>query len=279
MGMLICQPGIEVRDLHLHIINQDIQLYIKLPWSYDRSDTTYSVLFTLDANRSFPLYSTMSLIYETPGTNTKEIMIVGIGYKVDSDRSRGLAQWAAWRTRDFTPVRREEIEQYWKERLSALLEGEELGVWSGGASLFLKSLREEIIPFIEANYRISATDRGLAGYSYGGLFTMYVLFHAPELFVRYFAGSPTMWDQLFEYEEKYASTYRDLKARLLITVGGCESDLLEPVQRMVNRLRSRRYPGLEVLTHVFEGEGHSSAYAASVSRALCVLYNEDWLND
>jgi predicted alpha/beta superfamily hydrolase len=274
----IFQPGIEVRYLHSHIINQDIQLYIKLPWSYDRGDTTYPVLFSLDENRSFPLYSTMSLIYETPGTRTKEIIIVGVGYKVDSDRIRGLAEWAAWRTRDLTPERSEETEQFWKEKLSALLEGETLDVQSGGAPVFLKSLREELIPFIEANYRVSSTDRGLAGYSYGGLFTLYALFHGPEMFTRYFAGGPTMWDQLFEYEQNYASTHNDLIARLFITAGGRESDLLEPMQRMVDRLRSHGYPGLEIITHVFEGEGHESAYAASVSRALSVLYYEDWLN-
>jgi hypothetical protein len=254
-------------------------LYVKLPWRYDRSNATYPVLFSLDGNRSFPLYSTMSLIYETPGTNTKEIVIVGVGYKTDKDRIRGLTQWAAWRTRDLTPVHQEEIERYWKERLSVLLEGENLDVQSGSAPLFLQSLREEIIPFIEANYHVSSTDRGLAGYSYGGLFTLFALFHAPEMFTRYFAGSPTMWDQLFEYEEDYASTHDDLQAKVFITTGSREADLLEPVQRILDRLRSRGYPGLEVLTHVFEGEGHSSAYAASVSRALCVLYNEDWLND
>jgi hypothetical protein len=254
-------------------------LYVKLPWRYDRSNATYPVLFSLDGNRSFPLYSTMSLIYETPGTNTKEIVIVGVGYKTDKDRIRGLTQWAAWRTRDLTPVHQEEIERYWKERLSVLLEGENLDVQSGSAPLFLQSLREEIIPFIEANYHVSSTDRGLAGYSYGGLFTLFALFHAPEMFTRYFAGSPTMWDQLFEYEEDYASTHDDLQAKVFITTGSREADLLEPVQRILDRLRSRGYPGLEVLNHVFEGEGHSSAYAASVSRALCVLYNEDWLND
>jgi len=254
-------------------------VYIKLPWNYDRSNITYPVLFSLDGNRSFPLYSTMSLIYETPGTNTQEIVIVGVGYKVDSDRIRGFAQWAAWRTRDLTPVRNEADEQYWNGILSALLKGEDLGVQSGGAPLFLQSLCEEIIPFIEANYRVSSTDKGLAGYSYGGLFTLYALFHTPETFVRYFAGSPTMWDQLFEYEENYASNHSDLKARLFITAGGRETDLLEPIQRLMERLRSRGYPRLEQLTHVFEGEGHSSAYAASVSQALCVLYKEGGLND
>jgi predicted alpha/beta superfamily hydrolase len=275
MSIATLQPGVEVRELHSSILDQNLQLSIKLPWSYDRSDATYPVLFSLDGNRSFPLYSTMSLIYETPGMNAKEIMIVGVGYQVDEDRLRGLAQWAAWRTRDLLPERREKTEEYWKERLSALLGEEEVLVQSGGAALFLNSLREEIIPFIEANFRASSAERGLAGYSYGGLFTLYTLFHMPELFTRYFAGSPTMLDCLFEYEENYASTHSDLKARLFITAGGNESDLIEPVRRMVECLQSRMYPGLEVLRNVFEDEGHSSAYAASVSRALCMLYYED----
>lgn len=279
MTITIFQPGVEVQELHSNIIDQDFQLYIKLPWYYERSDTTYPVLFCLDGNRSFPMYSTMSLIYETPGTNAKEIVIVGVGYKVDEDRLRGLVQWAAWRTRDLTPVHRQTTEQYWNEKLSALSGGEDVEVNSGGAAPFLQSLREEIIPFIETNYRVSKTDRGLAGYSYGGLFALYTLFHAPEMFMRYLAGSPTMWDQLFEYEEKYASTNSDLKAQLFLTSGSNEVDLLEPLQQMVERLQSRNYPSLKMLFHMFEGEGHSSAYAACVSRALCMLYYENGMND
>jgi len=267
----IFQPGIEVQSLHSEILQQDFELYIKLPWSYVTGDAVYPVLFTLDANRAFPLYSTMSLIYETPRTGAAEIIIVGIGYKVDEDRMIGLTQWAAWRTRDFTIERNKETEQFWKERLSAILGSEYQDVQSGGAAHFLTSLCVEIIPYVEKNYRVSS-DRGLAGYSYGGLFTLYTLLHAPELFKRYFAGSPTMWEKLFEYEEQYASVHDDLAAKVFITEGGLESDLHEPLQRMVDRLRGREYPGLELQTYVFEGEGHSSAYAASVSKALRVLY-------
>jgi uncharacterized protein len=269
-------PGVEMRDLHSHIIGQDMRLFVKLPWLYDRSDTVYPVLYCLDGNRSFPLYAATSLILETPGSKATELLVVGVGYRTDDDRIRGLAQWAAWRNRDLTPARDEESERYWRERLAALLGGEELDVQSGGAPQFLKALFEEVIPFVEANYRAAPGDRGLAGYSSGGLFTLYALFHAPNAFTRYFAGSPDMPDLLFEYEETYAAAHDDLAARLLITVGGKEAELLEPVQRMADRLHSRGYPSLEVLTHVIEGEGHSSAYAPAVSRALCVLYDQRW---
>lgn len=279
MVMPFLQPGVEVRLLHSHIINQGIQLYIKLPLSYERSDKTYPVLYCLDANRSFLLYSSLSLLFETPGFNTQEIIIVGIGYEVDEDRFKGLAQWAAWRTRDLLPERSEKIEAYWQERLSPFMGGEEFQVQSGGATLFLNCIKEEIIPFIETNYRASSKDRGLAGYSYGGLFTLYALFDAPQLFTRYYAGSPTMFEKLFEYEENYASVHGDMKARLFLTAGSKESGVLEPLRRMLACLQSRMYPSLELMTHVFEDEGHLSAWAASVNRALCVLYYEDVMKD
>ena len=63
-----------------------------------------------------------------------------------------------------------------------------------------------------------------------------------------------------------------------MTAESREPDVVEPMLRMVERLRSRAYPGLEVLTQIFEDEGHRSATAAAVSRWLCVLYNEDWRN-
>jgi predicted alpha/beta superfamily hydrolase len=265
------QPGIEMQSLHSEILDQDLELYVKLPWHGLRNNASYPVLFVLDANRSFPLYSTMSLIYETPGEKAEEIILVGIGYKLDPDRIKGLAQWAAWRTRDFTIEQNKETELYWKKRLSAITGTPFQAVQSGQAGQFLETLRQEVIPFTEAHYPLSS-DRGLAGYSYGGLFAWYALFHASELFQRYFIGSPTMKAKLFEYEEQYASDHNNLDAKVYITEGEMESDLHDSIQRMVIRLRARGYPGLELQTHVFEGEGHTSAYAAAVSRALRVLY-------
>jgi len=270
------QPGVEVCTLHSAILERDLQIFVKLPWNYGQGDKTYPVLYSLDANRAFPLYSTMSLIYETPGMGSEhEIVIAGIGYSLDTDRIRGLAQWAAWRTHFLTPMPRDEINQFWQETLSKLLKGEHMDVQTGGAALFLEALREEVIPFVETSYRVSSLDRGLAGYSYGGLFGLYTLFHAPGLFTKYFTGSPSIYDELFSYEASYAAANADLQAQLLMTVGGLETEGLEQFQRMVDCLRVRAYPSLELKTYVFEGEGHNSGMAASISRALRELYYQD----
>jgi predicted alpha/beta superfamily hydrolase len=271
-------PGVVLHELHSSILDQDMYLYVKLPWSYERTQVIYPVLFCLDANRTFPIYATTSLIYENPAFGAREIVIVGVGYKVDQDRPEGLAQWGAWRTRDLTPVSRPDVDSYWQEVLSKIPGGQGLSVLSGGAPRFLDCLLGEVLPHIEANFRISAEDRGLAGYSYGGLFTLYALFHAPEAFQRYFAGSPSMWDVVFEYEQAYAASHMDLPAKLLMTAGNRETDLLERFQRMADNLESRGYPGLEMQVQIIEGEGHVSGGVSAISRALGLLYYQDVFN-
>jgi len=268
--------GTEVRVLHSEILDQDFELYIKFPWLYDQGEKTYPVLYCLDGNRSFPLFSTMSLILETPGFESEEVLIVGIGYRVSDSRLQALGEWAAWRTRDLTPVNDPEVDQYWTSLLPSLTGGADITVQSGGAPDFLDFIRQELFPFIETNYHVSSGERGLAGFSYGGLFALYVLFHAPEFFRRYYAGSPSMWHQLFEYEDTYASTHDDLDAEILMTAGTLESkDRLERMQKFADKLQDRGFKGLNLDLILFEGEEHASSYAAGVSRALRELYGRD----
>ncbi|RLC31074.1 hypothetical protein DRH13_03540, partial [Candidatus Woesebacteria bacterium] len=66
---------------------------------------------------------------------------------------------------------------------------EERGEEPAAADLSVKFLREELIPFVEKNYRTNSF-RILHGHSVGGLFTMYTLFNYPDLFTAYIAGSP-----------------------------------------------------------------------------------------
>jgi uncharacterized protein len=65
------------------------------------------------------------------------------------------------------------------------ISGRHFEVKSGGAVRFLECIEKEIIPFVESNYRVSPADRGIGGYSYGGLFSLYVLFFKPALFSIY----------------------------------------------------------------------------------------------
>ncbi|MFT3884380.1 MAG: alpha/beta hydrolase-fold protein [Flavobacteriales bacterium] len=63
---------------------------------------------------------------------------------------------------------------------------------TGGSGAFMRFIGEEVIPFVEANYRTGG-ERMLIGQSLGGLFAAEVLIKRPELFTRYLIVSPSLW--------------------------------------------------------------------------------------
>lgn len=211
-----------------------------------------------------------------------QTLVVGIGYPLASP-----AHNVARRNRDLSPT------------VASFLPGTpgivtEASLGLGGAPQFLRCLVEEIIPGIEARYRVHPTDRTLIGVSAGGLFGLYVLFHRPETFARYLLVSPAIfWDDAicFSYEEAWAKQHTDLPARVFCAVGELEEVLdrrwppeLEteegmPVARMVSylkeltgRLGSRGYPNLALESIVFPDEHHITVFPGALSRGLVGLF-------
>jgi predicted alpha/beta superfamily hydrolase len=265
-------PNTEMRTFYSSILNQEMNIYIKLPISYYHNpQKVYQALYFTDANRSFPMVANMVSIFEVPRLVEPEIIVIGIGYKI-----KDLADWGAWRTRDLTPTNIPALDTTWATMLTRMT-GRQFVVKSGGAATFLEFIVREVFPFVESNYRVSPTGRGIGGYSYGGLFSLYVLFKQPELFSIYYAGSPSIdYDKgvLFNFEREYASTHKDLNAKLFMSAGMSEDTMMvNNMKKMADLIQSRNYPGLTVETHVFPGETHESCYPSSIMRALRVLYN------
>ena len=255
----------ETRILHSDIVDEDFELYISLPYGYSTSDTSYPVLFSLDANRNYGIVNNMVNILSFPLNEIPSLVVVGVGYPM-----QGLEDWVVGRGRDFTSTINTETEDYWQSMY-------DIEIKTGGAAKFMEFLCNELIPFIESNYRVSDSDRSLFGYSANGRFALYTLFHRPEKFKRYFAGSPSISGDneiLFNYEEEYAANHTDLPVRLFMSVGNLESPwMINNMKKMSEQLLLRNYPNFELETHIFENETHESCYAASRSRALKVLYN------
>jgi len=262
----------EKRMLHSDIINDDFEIYVSLPYSYDRTDTTYPVLFVLDANISFGITDNVVHILSTLNKEIPEMIVVGIAYPI-----QGVVDWASLRCRDFRPTPNPEKDKAWQDRLSMASGRDDIVVESGNADKFLEFIRKEVIPFIESNWRVSS-DRAIAGASASGLFGLYALFQHPETFQRYFVGSPSIsWDEPYMYklESDYAANHHDLPVRVYMCVGDLESDTYKNnMQKMAELLRSREYPNFEMEAIVYENETHGSIYQASISRALKMLYDK-----
>jgi len=233
------------------------------------NDKKYPCWYVTDANRAFLMLANIGSIFEVPDPAKGEMIIVGIGYKI-----RDMADWWAYRTRDLTPINDPDVDGYFNKLLNQTT-GRQFDVRSGGADKLLEFITTELIPFIESNYRVSSTDRYLGGYSYGGLFTLYTMFSKPDFFIKYFAGSPSIDfgnGLLFDLENSFASSHKDIRAKLWMTAGGAEDSItIANVKRMTNTLRSRNYPGFSVESFVFPEETHQSSMAASLMRGFVVL--------
>jgi len=90
---------------------------------------------------------------------------------------------------------------------------------TGGAAAFLRFLREELKPLIDAKYHTQADDATLVGHSLGGLFALYALFQEPAVFQRYIVGSPSIfWNgkAILTEAASFARTHTDLSAHVFM---------------------------------------------------------------
>ena len=238
--------------------DETYSIYIYLPENYDEN-TKYPVIYLLDADKTFSIMKG-TLDFLILGKEIKDVMVIGIGYKKDED-------WWNKRSRDFLPTKD--------------LKTKEGKSWpmAGGAEDFLKFLTDELIPEIEAWYPIDSTNRGIIGFSYGGFFASYVLAKHPDLFNNYIIISPGLaWDSnyILKVEEKYNINRTDLKKNVFISYSSEESleSIIEPTKLFIERLESRNYPGLNLITEVNEGETHFAGFSTSLNKAIKILYNK-----
>ena len=232
-------------------------LYISFPRNYSAEDTIhYPVLYYLDGKSSFySFHGARSLL--DMGQEIEDIIIVGIG---------SMDRWS-----DYTPSVDSVTDSIFSARFS-IPPGE---LVSGGGPEFLTTLREEIIPFVAKQYKVT-NDRGIAGNSLGALFVGYCLFVAPDLFSRFGINSPAFWwntEEMLGREKKFSETHQSLKAKVFVSVGSLEDEQMVPViTSFCYYLKSRNYEGLDFSWTVFDNETHLSSIPASVSRTLTSIY-------
>lgn len=202
-------PNTEERVLHSEIMDYEYGVYVTLPRSYkDSSDRFYPTLYIIDGNQ-YMVYTHEpygSLVW---GNMVKEHISISVAYRPGKKNLRG---------RDFRCTER--------------------------ADDFVKFFQEELIPFVENNYRTSKKDRTLLGHSLGGHFTLYMMLSAPETFENYIACAPAVSGEIMEYEEEFAANHDDFPVTLFLASG--ENDHLTiAVKRFAEKFKSRDYPSLE----------------------------------
>lgn len=161
-------------DLKAHSNGRVYRIWLYLPTQLVR-DRTYPVLWALDGNASFPLLRNAHLQQLSKSMpDYQDGVIVAIGdpsQSIFAERSRSY---------DYTP--------YPECRNCPASDLE-----YGGADKFLSFIKDQLRPLIAAKIPLNLKQQTLFGFSYGGLFSSYVLLTEPDLFQRYWISSPSLW--------------------------------------------------------------------------------------
>ncbi|MCX6081617.1 MAG: alpha/beta hydrolase-fold protein [Chloroflexi bacterium] len=256
----------EVRMMKSKSSGREYRISIALPYAYfdspnkswpnDNPLEKWPVVYLTDANWYFGMVTDM-VRQMAWCDSTTDAIIVGIGYpEEDKDAAEVMLDTAAWRQKDFLPVRDEKVE----EKFSKFLERK---VETGGAGNFLEFIKQELIPTIEAEFKADPKRRILAGHSFGGIFSAFALLKEPGLFESYVIASPSLGygDQyVFKQEEEYARSHKKLPAKVYLCVGGLEEStdifMVSNMVRFGAILEGRKYKGLSLVSKIFANENH-----------------------
>ena len=174
--------------------------------------------------------------------------------------------------RDFLPVRDEGAEGFIQDVFPISDH-----VASGGAHHFLQFIHNELMPWIEAEYRVDAGDRTLMGFSWGGEFALYALFHQPRLFQRYVVVSPDLPygnGFILNAEQKYAEHHDNLPICLYLAYGEPEiNDYERPfLERFLDALKGRSYADFTLTYEVIPKYTHCAVVAPAFRAGLVTVF-------
>jgi enterochelin esterase-like enzyme len=246
----------EVRNFPSTIMGINYQISTWFPPKNPKPGYKYPVIYLTDGEILLGQIAPM-VLFLIWGKMVPECLIVGLGHPGST-----IAGWVKARDVDYDPPDVPESEP-----------GEE-----NRADDFLAFLKQELIPFIETTYPADPTDRCLAGFSAGGVFTLYALLHEPDLFLRYLIGSAIFESVLplfLSYEQQLAAERKSLPVHAFFSTGGLEEDVVPGFHQFIDILKSRNYAGLRLDTLVDEGEGHLSTSPTAFCKGFKALYKPD----
>jgi predicted alpha/beta superfamily hydrolase len=265
----------EVRMMHSLHTNKLYRITISLPlgyaapdgegWPFNNMPDKWPVVYVLDGNWYAGMVAGIIRPMAWCGS-TSDAIVVGIGYPEDANIVEAIRDSFTRRDYDLTPVRDEAVEQ-------GMEQAHGRPTPNGGAGQFLRFLKDELMPVIERDYR--ADRRILVGHSYGGLFGLYAMFEAPDLFDTLIIGSPTLtYGNRFTFgqEEAFAKAHTKLAANVYLFVGeleeGSDNTTMTDTLRMGAILQGRKYEGFSLVKQVFADQNHCEVAAPGIQWGL-----------
>lgn len=234
-----------VRKLTSKELGEERTLNVYLPFGYSEDSTArFQVIYLLDGSADEDFIHITGLVdfLATYGIIPPSI-VVGIA-NVD-------------RKRDFTfPTT---VEQDKKDFPT-----------TGGSAKFISFLENELVHWIDAEYRTN-NQRLLIGQSLGGLLATEILLYKPELFSQYIIVSPSLWwdkESLLNKAPSLLQNKINPDIQICISVGS-EGDEMERPARKLHDLTKDIYQSDFIY---LPEENHATILHRSVYKSLEILY-------
>jgi uncharacterized protein len=250
----------------------EYSLFIRVPDDYAGDAKTYPILVVLDPNFLFSsLYGINSVAqnYIICGIGHEGVDFCSLSQKERSDISEIV------RSRDFLPFGLDPnifIEGAPKDLVNRILQ------CTGRANDFVLFIKNQIIPFLESNFRTSH-GHTILGHSFGGVFVCFALLKYPEVFSNYIAISPILDSRYYAQKEMFDDQCKfsdGKKSNVYIAIGSLEDD-----DRATNYLQKlekecRKFTDHEQIFGKFElveGEDHVSVALSGTLRGFRFINN------
>lgn len=240
-------PQIQVVPIKDSKTGGNYELYIELPEDYsENKDRTYPVLYYTDAMWHLEILSGSAEFM------LEDAILVGVSWQKNlSDDLMDKYGAHASRFTDYS---------FWKKSNPnhPLLK-------FGQADNHLEFIRNDVIKYVETNYRTDPNSRSYFGYSLSGAFGAYILLTQPDTFNNYILGSPLsqgIVPYLSEINSKLVQEETNdsekLHANVFIAYGSLEEDTEEPTDEFIALLDDRNL-SLSIQRKTIEGD-HQTAF-------------------
>jgi predicted alpha/beta superfamily hydrolase len=208
------------------------------------------------------------------GTNLGWGALIAIGYPTDEAYDPFRRSW------DLGPPPGAVYPPFWPDTPE---------VRTGGGAEMARFLIEDVREFLAGHVSLDPANQSLFGHSFGGLFTLWLLFTAPQTFRNWIAASPSItWEGGFLLNHLAVFASPSPAPRVHLSAGEWEGDLLAPFQtrgpevekRLAEKATERTVAAVEEMAvalqqkgvttscEIYAHETHMSVLPVAVNRAL-----------
>lgn len=150
---------------------------------------------------------------------------------------------------------------------------------------FLHFIVDNLVPYLSEIYPVDPENMTLTGHSLGGYWTIFAMFNNDTIgkntFQNFLIGSPsfsasTGLMDIDDFEQAYYNRTQSLGYNVYFSVGAEEdSDFVLPLNKFVEKFKSRNYEGLQMKYDVLEGYVHETSFKPSIRNALLMFYGKE----